>query len=145
MNLSIIQNLIVDNAGYGIAWSLVSGGYTLVFYNTIARNGAAAIYANGHDTTRPDCQQRRRRHACASRSALRGMAFLRFIEHNDFYAPTGQTCVGLVTNLAGTNGNISANPLFACAPALRFRLLPGSPCIDTALRAIPSRTCRRRT
>ncbi len=132
MNLSILQNLIVENAGNGIAWSLVSGGYTLLFNNTIARNGAAAIYADGYDTTAQIVNN-----VVVGTPALSvggsGDGLPPLIEHNDFYATTGQACLGLVTNLAGTNGNISANPLFACAPAGDYRLLPGSPCIDAAL------------
>jgi alpha-tubulin suppressor-like RCC1 family protein len=33
-------------------------------------------------------------------------------------------------DLTGTNGNISANPWFACQPSGDFHLLAGSPCID---------------
>ena len=51
MNCLLYQNLIVENTGNGIAWSLASGGYTLLVNNTIARNGAAGIYADGYDTT----------------------------------------------------------------------------------------------
>jgi hypothetical protein len=40
-------------------------------------------------------------------------------------------------NLTGTNGNISANPSFACLPSGDFHLLTGSPCIDAGTNGAP--------
>ena len=92
MNLFIIQNLVVENAGNGIAWSLVSGGTTLVFDNTIARNGAVGIYADGYDAAAQPQQYRRGHAALLVGSSGDGLAPM--LQYNDFYAPTGPACTG---------------------------------------------------
>jgi len=52
---------------------------------------------------------------------------------NDVVGNTTADYAGDVTDPTGSNGNISEDPSFASPSQDDFRLLPGSPCIDTAV------------
>jgi len=136
MDVAIIQNLIVENTGNGIVWELTAGLGALVVNNTIARNGAAGISADGYDATSQILNN-----IVVGSPALSvgssGDGLPPIIQYNDFYSPSGPACTGLVTNLAGIGGNLSANPLFTCAPANDYRLLAGSPCTDAGTNGAP--------
>jgi len=51
------------------------------------------------------------------------------LSHNDVYGNTTANYDG-IADPTGTNGNISADPLFVDRAAGNLHLLPGSPCID---------------
>lgn len=58
-------------------------------------------------------------------------------ENNDIFSFSGNPYSGVLTNLTGTNGNISINPSFTCLPTGDFRLLAGSACIDAGTNGAP--------
>jgi hypothetical protein len=53
------------------------------------------------------------------------------IDHNDVFNTSGPTYTGLCSAETGTNGNISADPLFANSGSGDFLLLSGSPAISS--------------
>jgi Right handed beta helix region len=53
------------------------------------------------------------------------------VDHNDVFNPSGPAYTGLCSAETGTNGNISADPLFANSGSGDFHLLSGSPAIGT--------------
>lgn len=133
----IIQNVIVGNAGSGINWLVPSGARgPYVINNTIAKNVGAGIYADGYDIS-----ARIVNNVVMGTPALYVGGFndsnLPVIQFNDFYAPTGAAFSGLVSNLTGVAGNISADPAFVCLPGDDYRLLGGSPGVDAGTNGAP--------
>lgn len=143
VNLSdalIVNNVVVNNVagcGGGISWSVPSGvtGPTLV-NNTIADNQAAqgsGIYAGGFDA------QVRAFNNIVMASAGETSLFCDplfepsppILEFNDVFSPSGTAYGGSCGDHTGTNGNISADPLFVHPSAGDYHLGPGSPAIDT--------------
>lgn len=57
------------------------------------------------------------------------------VEYNDAISPQGAAYGDSCSGFDGTNGNISADPLFESAT--NFRLTPGSPAIDTGTTSAP--------
>lgn len=53
------------------------------------------------------------------------------VDHNDVFNPSGPTYTGLCSAETGTNGNISADPLFTNSGSGDFHLLFGSPAIGS--------------
>jgi hypothetical protein len=53
------------------------------------------------------------------------------VDHNDVFNPSGPTYTGLCSAETGTNGNISADPLFTNSGSGDFHLISGSPAIDS--------------
>ena len=53
------------------------------------------------------------------------------VDHNDVFNPSGPTYTGLCSAETGTNGNISADPLFTNSGSGDFHLFYGSPAIDS--------------
>jgi len=53
------------------------------------------------------------------------------VDHNDVFNPSGSTYTGLCSAETGTNGNISADPLFTNSGTGDFHLLFSSPAIGT--------------
>ncbi len=127
---NIIQNLIYENTGNGIYWLVPSGARgPWVINNTIVNNGGYGIYADGYDASAQIVDN-----IILGSQALGVGSFNDInppiIQYNDIYSPTGTPYSGLITNLTGIAGNISANPLFVCQPGDDFHLLAVSPCID---------------
>jgi hypothetical protein len=123
---NISQNLVVNNAGYGIFFGGGIGG-PWIMNNTVAENGLAGIWQGA---SYPDVQVVN--NVVVGNPALFvgnyvGPAKILF---NDFYSRTGPAITGVVTNVIGNNGNISADPFFACEPGGDFHLLAVSPVID---------------
>src|ERR1022692_3102840 len=52
------------------------------------------------------------------------------VDHNDVFNPSGPPYTGLCSAETGTNGNISADPLFTNSSSGDFHLLSGSPAIS---------------
>ena len=132
----IVQNLITANAGpegAGI-YSLIpqsTSGYRLI-NNTIAGNGSsnAAVVADGFNTNAEIVNNLII--APAGQSALLCNPIYTdgppVVQFNDAFTPQGNSYDGMCTGFSGTNGNISANPLFMGAS--NFRLKGGSAAID---------------
>jgi hypothetical protein len=102
----IINNTVVGNGGAGLNFSLYPAPSVLVMNNVVT--GSPALTINSWD----------------------GPGTPLFLD-NDFFSQDGNLYGGnIVTNLTGVDGNISADPWFACPPDSDYHLLAGSPCID---------------
>jgi parallel beta-helix repeat protein len=136
-NANIIQNVMVHNAGCAIVYSISSRSRgPVVVNNSIVNNNAGGImlYDNVeaaelinnliYETDAVDL-------GCyySSGSPL--------LLNNDLYSVDGPVFSETLTNLIGTNGNISVNPFLACLPDGDYHLLPGSPCIDAGTNSAP--------
>ena len=134
----IVQNVIADNSagdGGGMYYLLPTGSQgPQLINNTIAHNTAAkgaGIFASGkghgklinnlivtnNDQTALHCENR-----WPTDSTI-------FISNNAF-SPQGMAYGGLCADVVGSNGNISADPLFVDALSGDYRLRAGSPAID---------------
>ena len=136
---NIAQNLIFENSGDGIKWLVPLGDAhqkPWVVNNTIVGNGGAGISADGFDGA-----ARIINNIVIGNPGLWVGSFNDttppIIQSNNIYSSTGLAYSGLITNLTGTAGNISANPLFTCQPTGDFHLLAGSPCIDAGANGAP--------
>lgn len=140
-NALVIQNLITGNSATS-ADSQGGGAYVLVPYespgpiflnNTIANNTASqgsgiyvayffqeAQFINNLVVGTGDAFY------CDSRSQTAPI-----LHSNDAFSPGAAGFAGGCANAAGTNGNISVDPLFVNASQNDFHLQPGSPAIDT--------------
>jgi len=135
-DVNIVQNIIANNLGNGITFLVPSGGRgPVAVNNTIVGNGAG-INISGYDASSQVINN-----VVVGNSALNIQYFnspdIPLIQNNDFFSLTGNPYSGVVTNLDGMDGNISANPSFACLPSGDFRLLAGSPCIDAGTNGAP--------
>ena len=135
--VNIIQNIVVGNASDGIDGAFYyPGEVNSIINNTILGNGTQAgdgtvgIYLYGYvDGSR------------VFNNIVIGDPPLyiseyystgdRLVQFNDLFSPSGNLYSdSSVTNLVGVDGNISADPWFACPPDADYHLLAGSPCID---------------
>ena len=144
---NIINNVIRKNRapqGGGIYWLTPYGtrGPYLV-NNTLANNDSTStqgseIYADGYDinaliiNTIVIGKIGQTAIFCGDFNDLNppGMRF------NDVYNPSGSTYGGICTDPTGSNGNISADPLFV--GRANFRLKAGSPAIDAGDNSAPN-------
>ncbi|MBU6399107.1 MAG: immunoglobulin domain-containing protein [Verrucomicrobia bacterium] len=125
----IVQNLIVRNGGNGIHWFVAQGQRSpYVINNTVSDNAGAGVYADGFDAGVVVENNLVVGNPAAYANGASGN--LPILEFNDIYSPFGAAFAGALTNLAGTAGNQSVDPWFACPPGGDYRLLAGSPCID---------------
>jgi parallel beta-helix repeat protein len=132
-DVDIIQNLILENDGHGIAWLVPWGARgPYVINNTILGNGrtaGAGISADGFDA---GAQIRNNMVLGEPALAMGGMNDVNSpnVQCNNLYSTNGPPCTGVETNFVGLNGNISAAPLFLQADLGDYRLQAGSPGID---------------
>jgi hypothetical protein len=108
-NLVLVNNTIVGTSSSATGSAVYAAGfYDLVqFYNNllIGASGTSALYCdNSYDQTPPT------------------------LTNNDGYSLNGTGIAGACSSQSGTNGNISADPLFVGATF--FRLTAASPAID---------------
>jgi parallel beta-helix repeat protein len=136
---TIINNVIVSNTASG------SGGgiYTLVplgrrgpyvINNTLACNRAgtgSGIYSDGFDTTALYANNIVVAYGNQTAFYVGNFDSLQpIMRYNDFFSPSGPAFGGLGSSPVGTNGNISADPLFMNPPFNDYHLRSNSPAID---------------
>lgn len=141
----IVGNLIVRNQareGGGVYWSPGGGGLRLG-NNTIAFNDSpkgSGVLAAGFDAGA--ALYNNAIIAAAGQTAVHCGDFndltAPLLRSNNVFSATGTSYGGTCGNPTGTNGNISADPLFAHPAADDFHLLPGSPNIDAGDNTAPS-------
>ena len=139
---SIIQNLIIGNSadeGGGIYWLVPSGARgPLVVNNTIADNDSgrgSGVFADGYDA-----QARLVNNIIVAKPGQTALHCGNFndlnppiIQFNNIYTSTGTAYGGLCTNASGTNGNISADPLFMESTQGNYRLRGNSLVVDAGV------------
>ena len=143
----VVQNLFVNNSapqGGAIYYLVPSGanGPTLVnntFFNNTASTGqGSAVYANDFDVPSHlynniiDEVSGQTAVYCGSLNSSTPPLFF----NNDVFASGGTTYGGICTDQTGTNGNISADPLFVGTTNLMLQA--GSPAIDAGDNAAPN-------
>ena len=133
---NIVQNIIVGNGGNGV-WAGVPSGNRgpFIINNTISGNGSQGINGGAGINLSGFIGGSEIINNIATGAPALILApwdgSSPVIEFNDFYSVEGNIYTGgVVTNLNDIDGNISANPSFACEPSRDYHLLPGSPCID---------------
>lgn len=128
---NIVQNLICENDGDGVAWLSPDGGPWLI-NNTIVANVGAGISSGSYS---PGAQIIN--NIVIGNPALQVGGYANpVVQYNDIYSATGVAYAG-ITNLTGFYGNISADPVFVCQPGGDFSLFTNSPCIDAGTNGAP--------
>lgn len=142
----IENNLIVDNRvpdtdgqGGGVYWQTPTGSRgPYLIGNTIVGN--EAIHGSGAFGDGYDIAARVANNIIVAVEGSTGLEcgdfndqFPPIVTNNDVYAPNGIPYAGLCASVGGTNGNLSADPLFG-GPG-DYALQPKSPGIDAGLNA----------
>lgn len=139
-NALIVQNVIVNNGasneGGGIYWLVPSGEPgPIVLNNTIVNNNSvqgSGVFADGFDASTELTNNLiiatpgQAAVYCGNFNDLNPPVF----NSNDVYSSGGIAYAGICTDQTGSNGNISADPLFADTGSDDYRVDPGSPVID---------------
>jgi hypothetical protein len=143
----VVQNLFINNSspqGGAVYYLVPSGanGPTLVnntFFGNSATTGmGSAVYANDFDVPSHlynniiDEVSSQTAVYCANLNSSTPPVFL----NNDVFATGGANYGGICTDQTGSNGNISANPMFVKA-AKNLQLQAGSPAIDAGTNSAP--------
>jgi hypothetical protein len=143
----LVQNLITGNqasVGGGLSWSgAFSQGFTLV-NNTIADNDApflgSGIFADGFGD-----QTKLTNNIIVAKPSQTGLHCQAFadqdppiIRFNNIFSSGGMAYGGNCSNKTGTEGNISADPLFANPAQGDYHLQQGSPSIDAGDNQAPN-------
>lgn len=113
----LVNNTIVGTSSSAQGSAVYADGFydKVVFYNNlmIGASGTSAIYCdNTYDPTPPT------------------------LTNNDSYSPAGSGIGGACSSQSGSDGNISADPLFTSKA--NFRLKAGSPAINAGDNSAPS-------
>jgi len=143
----VVQNLFIKNSspqGGGVYYLVPSGanGPTLVnntFFDNTATSGlGSAIYANDFDVPSHlynnivDEVSGQAAVYCGNLNSTTSPLFF----NNDVIASGGTNYGGICSDQTGSNGNISADPLFVKAP-MNLQLQAGSPAIDAGTNSAP--------
>jgi hypothetical protein len=143
----IVQNLIIGNTAPGLGGGIYSAGNSgapAIVNNTIAsnRSGAAGLGSAVYTNSSPGNPTRLYNNiifGVSGQTALYCDNFntttLPSLFSNDVYARLGTKYGGICTDQTGTNGNISADPVFVSTSNLRPK--GGSPAIDAGDNAAP--------
>lgn len=144
---SIVQNLITGNhagQGGGIYWLVPSGARgPLLVNNTIASNQAdtqgSGIFASGFDS-----QAQLFNNIVAGASGQQAIYCDQFYDPappilmaNNVFSNGAEAYGGTCGDPTGTNGNISADPLFVNPAGTDYHLAVGSPSIDSGDNSAP--------
>ncbi len=143
----VVQNLFIKNSspqGGGVYYLVPSGanGPTLVnntfFDNTATTGMGSAIYANDFDV--PSHLYNNVVDEVSSQTAVYcgnlNSSTIPVFFNNDVVASGGTNYGGICSDQSGSNGNISADPLFVKAP-MNLQLQAGSPAIDAGTNSAP--------
>jgi sugar lactone lactonase YvrE len=117
----IVNNVFRDNSCLAINLILPAGNSPIIMNNTLVDNNAGISTSSGLVCNNI---------LLGNNLGVGGTGDA--WQNNLVYG--GQTLYG-GQDLTGTNGNISADPWFACQPSGDFHLLAGSPCIDAGTNA----------
>jgi hypothetical protein len=142
----IVQNVIVGNSapcGGGLYWLVTAyNPGPLLVNNTIAGNDSplgSGIFADGFDS-----QTQLVNNIIVAKAGQTAVHCGDFgdptppvFKSNNVSAPSGSAYGGTCADQTGTNGNVSANPLFVDAASGNYRLQPGSPSIDAGDNSAP--------
>lgn|GEM_PF-6801283 len=115
---TVTNNIITGNAGSGV---ICRGSSPLILNNTIVANGVGIEIEGGNPRIINNI-------VASNVLGLSGSAGQPYLSHNAFYGNSSANYVGLGSG----RGDISADPLFVDPTRGDFRLLFGSPCIDSA-------------
>ena len=143
----VVQNLFIKNSspqGGGVYYLVPSGanGPTLVnntFYDNTATTGmGSAVYANDFDV--PSHLYNNIVDEVSGQTAVYcgnlNSSTIPVFFNNDVVASGGTNYGGICSDQTGSNGNISADPLFVKAPT-NLQLQAGSPAIDAGTNSAP--------
>jgi hypothetical protein len=138
----IVQNLIIGNQAYeggGIYWIVGEPGAKLV-NNTIADNDATSngsgLYINGVDV-----RTELTNNIIVAKPGQVGLycgGIDPTVRFNNIFSAGGTAYAGGCSNKAGTDGNISADPLFTNPTQGDYHLRQGSPSIDAGYNQAPN-------
>lgn len=138
---SLIQNLIAGNQGIGVSW--INPPFTLVS-NTITGNtagccGATASEIFGSVVDSTVLLQNNLAIATGTASALYcySLSSAPTLTNNDIFAANNSAYGGACTDVTGTNGNISLDPLFSDALSDNFHLQSTSAVINAGINSAP--------
>ncbi len=125
----IYQNVIYSNAGNAVSFLVPTGSRgPVVVNNTIAGN-KYGISISGYDGASQVINNLLIGPGAVNVTYYNSSTTPLFL-NNDIYSATGGAYTGVISNLAGANGNLSLDPHFVCLLGADLRLLPGSPVID---------------
>ncbi len=132
----IANNVFLNNACRAINMTLPEGNRPVVVNNTFINNQVgirvnAGVNTSGHSYFNNILIGNSIGLDVDSGSAMRYPTWVNNLVFG------GQIAYNGIPNQTGLNGNISANPLFACFDAGDYRLRPSSPCIDAGNNAAP--------
>ncbi len=134
---TFVNNVIVSNKGSqggGVYFALPSGAKPIFLNNTFADNDApssSALFASPFDTVLVT------NNIIAAKTGQTAIFCQQFnatvspvFSYNDVYSSGGALYAGICSDQTGSNGNVSADPLFSNAAAGDYHLSFNSPAID---------------
>jgi hypothetical protein len=139
----IVQNLITGNKAFeggGIYWIVGNPGARLV-NNTIADNDATTTNGSGLYINGVDVRTELTNNIIVAKPGQVGLfcgGIDPLIRFNNIFSAGGRAYGGNCSSRTGTNGNISADPLFANPTQGDYHLQQGSPSIDAGFNQAPN-------
>jgi len=119
VDIVLVNNTIVGGSGVTQGSAVWAGGFdsSVVLYNNlmVGLSGQNAVYCDGTYSSQPPV-----------------------FTSNDAYSPSGSGLLGTCASEQGTNGNISADPLFVKATTHNYQLQSTSPAINTGDNSAPN-------
>ena len=135
----VFDNFIHDNGCRGVEMQSLSADATpLVFNNTVVNNQSGIFVDNNNGNSAAGQIYRNNliaQNGIGLEAATPSVSFDAIWTNNLVFGNT--TNFSNLIDPTGTNGNLSADPLFADAANRDFHVLPGSPAIDAGTNGIP--------